>query len=72
MRFVLIALGVLLIGAGGAIALQLVSYPTEHEVVKVGNMSASMTRERPIPLWLGGVTALTGLIIVGLGTRYRR
>jgi hypothetical protein len=72
MRVVLIALGVLLICAGGAIGLQLVSYPTEHEVVKVGNMSASLTRERPIPLWLGGVTALTGLIIVVLGTRYRR
>jgi len=72
MRVVFIALGVLLIGAGGAIGSQLVSYPSEHEVVKIGNMSAALTRERPIPLWLGGVTALTGLIIVVLGTRYRR
>jgi len=71
MRRILIALGLLLIGAGGAIGLQLISYPTEHEIVKIGTMSASLTRERPIPLWLGGVTALTGLIIVALGARYR-
>jgi len=72
MRLVLIGLGALLIGAGAAIGLQLVHYPTEHEQVKVGNLSATLTRERPIPAWLGGVTALTGLIVIGLGMKYRR
>lgn len=72
MRVVLIVLGLVLIGGGIAIWFGRISYPAEHDVVKVGNLSATLTRERPIPQWLGGVTALTGLIITVLGTRYRR
>ncbi len=72
MRYVLIVLGLVLIGAGAAICFGKISYPTEHDTVKVGNFTASLTTERPIPPWLGGVTALTGLAIVLLGTRYRR
>jgi hypothetical protein len=72
MRVALIVLGLVLIGAGAAIWFGRINYPTEHEVVKIGNMSAALTRERPVPQWLGGVTALTGLIIAALGTKYRR
>lgn len=71
MRRVLIVLGVILIGAGGAIWFGKIRYPDEHETVKVGEMKATLTRERPIPQWLGAVTALTGLAIALLGTRYR-
>jgi hypothetical protein len=72
MRYVLIVLGLILIGAGAAIWFGQISYPTEHDTVKVGNLSATLTRERPIPQWLGGVTALTGLAIALLGLKYRR
>jgi hypothetical protein len=72
MRVGLIVLGLVLIGTGVAIWFGWISYPTEHEVVKVGNLSAMLSRERPVPQWLGGVTALTGLLIAALGTRYRR
>jgi hypothetical protein len=72
MRIALIALGLILIGVGIAIGSGRIDYPTEHDVVKIGNLSATLTSERPVPQWLGGVTALTGLIIAALGTRYRR
>ena len=72
MRYVLILLGVVLIGVGAAICFGRISYPDRHETVKVGDYSASLTQERPIPPWLGGVTALTGLAIALLGTKYRR
>jgi len=72
MRVALMMLGLILIGTGVAIWFGRINYPTQHDVVKVGNMSATLTRERPVPQWLGGVTALTGLIITALGTRYRR
>jgi hypothetical protein len=72
MRYVLIVLGVVLIGVGAAIWLGKISYPDERSVVKVGGLSATLTRERPIPQWLGAVTALTGLAISLLGTKYRR
>jgi hypothetical protein len=72
MRIFLIVLGMALIGTGAAIWFGKISYPDEKNVVKIGSMSATLTRERPIPQWLGGVTALTGLAIALLGTRYRR
>ncbi len=72
MRYVLTVLGLLLIGAGVAIWFGRLSYPDEHDTIKVGNYTASLTRQRPIPQWLGGVTALTGLAIALLGTKYRR
>jgi hypothetical protein len=72
MRYALIVLGLVLIGAGVAIWSGNVSYPDEKDVVKIGNMSATLTRERPIPQWLGGMTGLIGLAIALLGTKYRR
>jgi hypothetical protein len=72
MRYVLIVLGLILIGAGLAIWFGRVSYPDEKDVVKIGSLSATLTRERPIPQWLGGVTGLTGLAIALLGLKYRR
>lgn len=72
MRYVLILLGVILIVAGAAIWFGEISYPVEHDTVKLGQFSANLTRERPIPQWLGGVTALIGLAIALLGTKYRR
>jgi hypothetical protein len=72
MRYALIVLGLILIGTGTAIWLGKISYPTEHDTIKVGSFSASLTTERPIPQWLGGVTVLVGVAIALLGTRYRR
>jgi hypothetical protein len=72
MRYVLIVLGAVLIGCGVAIWFGKIGYPTEHDVVTIGNLKASLTRERPIPQWLGAVTALTGLAIALLGSKYRR
>jgi hypothetical protein len=72
MRYVLVVLGAILIGGGVAIWFGKISYPTEHDVVTVGKLKATLTRERPIPQWLGAVTALTGLAIALLGTKYRR
>jgi len=72
MRIVIFVIGVLLIGAGAAIWFGQLRYPTEHEMIKVGGLETRLTRERPIPQWLGGCTLLTGLAIVLLATKYRR
>lgn len=72
MRTAIYLIGIILIGAGAAIGFGNFRYPDETSIVKIGNVSATLTRQRPIPHWLGAVTALTGLLIVGLGTRYRR
>ena len=72
MRYVLILLGLLLIGSGVAIWFGRISCPDRHETVTVGNYSASLTEQRPIPQWLGGMTVLTGLAITLLAVKYRR
>lgn len=72
MRLAIIVLGVLLVALGAAIGFGHLHLPDEQEFVKVGEFTASLTRERPIPPWLGAVTALTGLAIAWLGTKYRR
>jgi hypothetical protein len=72
MRMAIIVLGVLLIGAGAVIGFGNLNYPEEKEEVKVGAFSATLTQQRPIPPWLGAVTALTGVAIALLGTKYRR
>jgi hypothetical protein len=72
MRYVIIVVGLLLIGAGVAIWFGRFHYPDEVEALKVGGFAATMTMQRPVPQWLGAVTALTGLAIALLGTRYRR
>ena len=72
MRYALIVLGAILIGGGVAIWFGKISYPSEHEMVRIGDLKATLTQERPIPQWLGAVTALTGLAIALLGAKYRR
>jgi len=72
MRYVLIVLGLLLIGAGAVIWFGKLSLPSEHKQVQIGRFPATLTTERPIPQWLSAFTALTGLAIALLGTRYRR
>ena len=72
MRLAIMVLGVLLVALGAVIFFGHLQYPDEHEFVKLGDLTASLTRERPIPPWLGAVTALTGLVIAWLGTKYRR
>ena len=72
MRVAIIFLGLVLIGAGAAIWFGRINYPAEHEIIKVGSTSAMLTREWPVPQWLGGGTALTGLLIAALGSKYRR
>ena len=71
MRYVLIVLGLVLIGVGIAIWFGRLSYPDRNETIKIGDYSASLTERRPIPQWLGGMTALTGLAIALLGMKYR-
>jgi len=71
MRSVLILLGVILVGAGVAIWFGRFRYPDEHQVIQVAALKATLTRERPIPQWLGAVTALTGVAIALLGAKYR-
>ena len=72
MRNGIIVLGIVLIGLGAVIGFGKLSYPDTKEEVKVGTFSATLTTQRPIPPWLGAVTALTGVAIALLGTKYRK
>ena len=72
MRALIIVIGLALVACGLAIVLGHLGLPDTHEIVKIGSFTATLTRQRPIPAWLGGVTVLTGIVIAWLGTRYGR
>ena len=71
MRGALIAIGLVLVIGGAAAFFGMIQYPHDKEVVKVGGFSASVSQERSVPQWIGGVAALVGigLVLAGAGRR---
>jgi hypothetical protein len=71
MRGALIAIGLILLIGGAAAFFGMIQYPHDKEVVKVGDFSASVSQERTVPQWIGGVAALVGigLVVAGAGRK---
>jgi hypothetical protein len=59
--------GSVLIVIGVWIVLQPPSYSREDSVFKLGNIEATVRREHPLPPWVGGGVAGTGLVLLVLG-----
>lgn len=70
MRPQLIA-GILLAILGAFIVFRGVSYGSQHSVIQVGDMKASIDAQRPVPTWVGGVAIVGGVLLVGAGLRRR-
>ncbi|HZP65570.1 MAG TPA: hypothetical protein VFB32_04620 [Rudaea sp.] len=71
MRTALVVIGLVLLFGGGAAFFGVVQYPHDKEVVKIGNLSASVSQERTVPQWIGGVAALVGIGLIAAGTTRR-
>ena len=71
MRGVLIAIGLLLLIGGVAAFFGVIEYPHDTHSVQVGPLSASVTHEKTVPQWLGGVAALVGLGLLAAGALRR-
>ena len=61
--------GILLVALGAFIAFRGLSYGSQHSVIQVGDLKASMDAQRPVPTWIGGVAIVGGALLVGAGMR---
>jgi hypothetical protein len=71
MRGLLIAIGLLLLIGGAVAFFGVIEYPHDTHSVQVGPLSASVTHEKTVPQWLGGVAALVGAALLAAGALRR-
>ena len=69
MRMGLIIAGILLIAVGAAAFTGNLNFTKDKQVLKIGELSASVQQEKSVPQWLGGLGALVGLGLVAAGAR---
>ena len=66
MRTQMIA-GILFVALGLFIVLRGPSYGSQHSVIQVGDLKASVDGRRTIPSWIGAVAIVGGVLLVGVG-----
>ena len=70
MRAALIC-GLVLIGLGLWLIIRPPNYPQKENVLKFGNLEATVQEQRPVPGWVGGTALGAGLVLVVVGLRRR-
>jgi drug/metabolite transporter (DMT)-like permease len=63
--------GILLVALGALVVFRGLSYGSQHSVIQVGDLKASVDAQRPVPTWIGGVAIVGGALLVGAGMRRR-
>jgi len=63
--------GVVLLVLGAFVLFRGLSYTSKRDVVKVGDLKASVDEQRTVPAWVGGLAlaAGLGLIVIGVSKR---
>jgi uncharacterized membrane protein len=64
-------IGVILIVIGAFVVFRGVSYKSRDEVLKVGDVKASVEEKRAVPTWAGGVAIVAGLVLLAGGMKRR-
>lgn len=67
MRMGLIVAGILIAALGIAAFLGKLNFNQDKEVLKVGDLSATVQEEKTIPQWIGGIAVLVGAGLVVAG-----
>jgi hypothetical protein len=64
-------LGVILLVLGAFVLFRGLSFTSKREVVKVGDLKASVDEQHTVPAWVGGLAlaAGLGLIVIGVSKR---
>ena len=71
MRMGLIIAGIIIAALGIAGWTGNLNFNHDKEVLKVGDLSASVQQEKTVPQWIGGVAVLVGLGLVVVGATRR-
>jgi uncharacterized membrane protein len=63
--------GILLLVLGAFVLFRGVSYKSKDEVLRVGDLKASVEEKHAVPTWVGGVAVIAGLVLIGAGMKRR-
>jgi uncharacterized membrane protein len=64
-------IGILLLAVGAFILFRGASYKSKDEVLKVGDLKASVEQKHAVPTWAGGVAIVAGIVLLAAGMRRR-
>jgi len=64
--------GILLAVLGAVIVFRGLSYGSQRNTMRVGDLQVSAEQQRAIPPWVGGVAIVGGVLLVAAGMRGRR
>ncbi len=64
-------IGIALIVLGAFVIFRGMSYSSRDEVLKVGDVKASVESKKAVPTWAGGVALVAGIVLVAAGMKRR-
>ena len=64
-------IGIVLIVLGAFVIFRGMSYSSRDEVLKVGDVEASVESKKAVPTWAGGVALVAGIVLVAAGMKRR-
>ena len=64
--------GIVIAGLGAYVLVKGLSYGSQSNVVKVGDLQVSAEERHMVPTWVGGVALVGGLLLIGTGVGSRR
>jgi hypothetical protein len=63
--------GIVLLVLGAFILFRGMTYKSKDQVLKVGDVKASVEQKHAVPTWAGGVALVAGLVLVAGGMKRR-
>jgi hypothetical protein len=63
--------GIILLAIGAFILFRGMSYKSKDEVLKVGDLNASVEQKHAVPTWAGGVALVAGIVLLASGMKRR-
>jgi len=64
--------GIVIAGLGAYVLVKGLSYGSQSNVLKVGDLQVSAEEQRMVPAWVGGLAVVGGLVLIGAGVGKRR
>ncbi|MGH7510265.1 MAG: hypothetical protein ACREMZ_12465 [Gemmatimonadales bacterium] len=63
--------GIVLLALGAFVVFRGATYSSNEEVLRVGDMRASVEEKKAIPTWVGGVAIVAGIVLLAAGMKRR-